>query len=171
MRAVFLSLFIVVTLNITFAQYFNEVVYDEAIDREVIRGYCDREAVAAFEEFAPYYEENYWTYAPDEKIIGKLADLDFENVDILVVLATWCHDTKEQLPRFFRVCDEIELDGKMFTLIGVDRAKLAGNVNIEELKVERVPTFIFYRDREEVGRIIETPETSMEEDMFNILSE
>jgi hypothetical protein len=40
---------------------------------------------------------------------------------------------------------------------------------VEELKVERVPTFIFYRDGKEIGRIIENPKTSLIEDFLEIV--
>jgi len=37
------------------------------------------------------------------------------------------------------------------------------------LKVERVPTFIFFRDGREIGRIVENPKTGMVEDFMEIL--
>ena len=36
-------------------------------------------------------------------------------------------------------------------------------------EIEYVPTFIFYREDKEIGRIIETPILSLEEDMLAIL--
>jgi hypothetical protein len=38
------------------------------------------------------------------------------------------------------------------------------------LNIVRVPTFIFYKNNSEAGRIIEVPKTSLEQDMVNILS-
>ena len=35
--------------------------------------------------------------------------------------------------------------------------------------IEFVPTFIFLRDSTEIGRIVESPEVSLEQDMFRIL--
>jgi uncharacterized protein (DUF1015 family) len=48
----------------------------------------------------------------------------------------------------------------------VDRTK---TVEKMELEIEKVPTFIVYRNGEEIGRIIETPIKSMEEDLYEIL--
>lgn len=42
------------------------------------------------------------------------------------------------------------------------------NYFVEELKVERVPTFIFYRDGKEAGRIIENPKAGMLEGCMDI---
>jgi ribosomal protein L30E len=38
-----------------------------------------------------------------------------------------------------------------------------------DLKVERVPTFIFYRDGKEIGRIVENPQKSLVEDFLEII--
>jgi len=38
------------------------------------------------------------------------------------------------------------------------------------LNIESVPTFIFLKNKVESGRIIETPHTSLEQDMLNILT-
>ena len=39
----------------------------------------------------------------------------------------------------------------------------------ESLNIERVPTFIIYRNKNELGRIVEYPETSLEKDMLDIM--
>ena len=38
------------------------------------------------------------------------------------------------------------------------------------LGIQRVPTFIIYKNNIESGRIIETPKTSLEQDLVNILT-
>jgi hypothetical protein len=40
----------------------------------------------------------------------------------------------------------------------------------DKLDIQRVPTFIFYKNNIEAGRIIENPETSLEQDMVKILT-
>jgi hypothetical protein len=40
---------------------------------------------------------------------------------------------------------------------------------VEDLKVERVPTFVFYRGKGEIGRIIENPKAGMLEDFMEII--
>ncbi len=56
------------------------------------------------------------------------------------------------------------------TFIGVDNAKLSPVGEYAGLGIERVPTFIFYKNNIEAGRIIENPVTSLEQDMVNILT-
>ena len=42
--------------------------------------------------------------------------------------------------------------------------------NMTSLDIDRVPTFIIYKNNIEAGRIIENPITSLEQDMVNILT-
>ena len=56
----------------------------------------------------------------------------------------------------------------------VNRDKKNPESDIEYLNIERVPTFIFYKtggdgSKKEIGRIIETPVRSLEEDLLDIL--
>jgi hypothetical protein len=56
------------------------------------------------------------------------------------------------------------------TFIGVDNAKLSPVGEYVKLDIQRVPTFILYKNNVEAGRIIENPVTSLEQDMINILT-
>ena len=42
-------------------------------------------------------------------------------------------------------------------------------VDIEDLNIELVPTFIIYKKGEEIGRIVETPYDTLEEDIWKIV--
>ncbi len=56
------------------------------------------------------------------------------------------------------------------TFIGVDNSKLSPIGEYNSLDIQRVPTFIFYKNNIEAGRIIENPVTSLEQDIINILT-
>jgi hypothetical protein len=56
------------------------------------------------------------------------------------------------------------------TFIGVDDAKRSPVGEYVSLDIQRVPTFIFYKNNIETGRIIENPTTSLEQDIVNILT-
>jgi len=56
------------------------------------------------------------------------------------------------------------------SFIGVDNAKLSLVGEYDSLDIQRVPTFIIYKNNIESGRIIETPKTSLEQDLVNILT-
>lgn len=121
-------------------------------------------------EFAGYFFSEYKKYNPEQEIISKLKN-GIYNKSVLVVLGTWCHDSKEQVPKFFKILDQLDYNTSLVEIICVDRKKTAGSIDISQLKIERVPTFIFYEKDIEVGRIIETPVLSIEEDLLNILND
>jgi hypothetical protein len=54
------------------------------------------------------------------------------------------------------------------TCIAVDHQKKTTHFKMEHLKIERVPTIIFYSNNRE-GRIVETPKTTLEKDMLEIV--
>jgi hypothetical protein len=84
-------------------------------------------------------------------------------------LGTWCSDSREQIPRLFKILDFLHYPEKNLQLLAVDRNKQALNIDISELKIELVPTIILYKEAVEVGRIVETPVMSLEEDIVDII--
>lgn len=88
---------------------------------------------------------------------------------MLVFLGTWCSDTKRELPRFFKSMDQAGLSEPQVTLIGLDRSKKDTEELTEKWQIEFVPTFIFIRNGRELGRIVETPEDTLEGNIAQIL--
>ncbi len=84
-------------------------------------------------------------------------------------MGTWCGDSKEWVPRFYKVMDQAGFNYRKMKLIAVDRNKKAGDLDISALHIERVPTFIFYKKKKELGRIIEVPYDLIEKDMLKII--
>jgi hypothetical protein len=120
------------------------------------------------EPYNLWYEAEY-QYSPDEQVINDIINLQ-SDFKITIVLGTWCSDSQTQVPRFLKILDEINYNTDGFLLIGVDRQKKVDNFDIEKYNIEKVPTFIIYRENVEIGRIIETPTKTLEEDLFDILS-
>ena len=86
-----------------------------------------------------------------------------------IVFGSWCHDSKIQLPRFIKVLDLAGYDERDLMIIGVDSNKNALLMNIEDLDIKRVPTFIIMQNGIELGRIIESPVKSLERDLWKIV--
>jgi len=150
------------------AQDLNKVVLDEKRNQEVVVGNCNRSGLL-FPGFKMYYENGYADYKPDDEIIKQIKKLK-KDVEVIIVLGTWCHDTKTQLPHFFKIADLAGFNEKNLKLTGVDSNKKAGDLDIEWLEIVRVPTFIFYKNGREIGRIVEQPTTTLEKDILMILT-
>ncbi|MGS2763817.1 thioredoxin family protein [Sinomicrobium sp. M5D2P9] len=90
---------------------------------------------------------------------------DLEHSHFLVFMGTWCHDTKMFLPKFLKLMDSLEISKDRTTLYNVDKKKRHPRAPIKKYGIKYVPTVIFIKDGEEVGRIVEFPFYSIEEDI------
>jgi len=109
-------------------------------------------------------------YAADSLVLGRLREAAGEDLSVKIVLGTWCPDSRREVPRFMKITGLLGIDKENMTFIGVDDAKISPVGEYEELGIERVPTFIFYKNNVEAGRIIENPVSSLEQDMLDILT-
>lgn len=116
------------------------------------------------------WNQRYMTYEPDSSMIDTLKSKVGNNLKIDVYLGFWCGDSKRNVPLFLKIVDQIDSKNLEVHYFAVDRKPTKETKYfVEHLKVERVPTFIFYRDGKEIGRIIENPENNMLEDFLGIV--
>jgi thiol-disulfide isomerase/thioredoxin len=147
-----------------FSQEINKKIIDPRLDKEILYGYCDRSGLEKG-EFGKSFDEYYKIYEPDQAVLDSLK-LKKKGVEILIILGTWCSDSQEQLPKFFKILDKIKFDRKSVEMICVNRDKDAGDVETVNYNIQKVPTFIVYRKGREIGRIVETPYTSLEKELL-----
>ena len=70
-------------------------------------------------------------------------------------MATWCPDSKRELPRYFAIMDAAGVADSTLTMVGVDRTKKDNEGLTEKWGITRVPTFVFLRQGQEIGRVVE----------------
>ena len=148
------------------AQEPNQRITDERSGREILIGNVTREGL---ENFGEWFNSGYQQYTPDSKHMDTIRRYETEYPDIFIVLGTWCGDSREQLPYFFKILDQLDYPPEKVSMIAVDRDKNAGNYKAADNNIQLVPTFIFTMNGKETGHIIETPERSLEQDFLNIL--
>lgn len=162
------------SVNSIFSQTFAWVM-DEDKGYEIPIGNGEYEELKRGDFYAEM-EEYYHTYLLNDEIIAnidRLGETKFagKELEITIVFGAWCGDSKEHLPHFYKIMKQSDfLSHATINLIGCNREKLAGGLNIQSLEIEFVPTFIFYIDGIEQGRIIEAPQTILEEDIYEIFS-
>ncbi|MES2654323.1 MAG: thioredoxin family protein [Bacteroidota bacterium] len=115
-----------------------------------------------------WFDEGYTNYKPNPEIVNQLKPLK-EDLKILVIAGTWCGDTQRELPHFYKLADAIGIPHKNIELIMVNEQKETNALNVSVLQVTNVPTFIFFKDGKEQGRIIEKAKNTLEEDIANLL--
>jgi thiol-disulfide isomerase/thioredoxin len=153
----------------TYSQGINTQVPDPRLGMTILLGNCDRSGLESG-EFGTVFSEYYSIYEPDKTVVAELKKLT-DGASILIVLGTWCSDSQEQVPRFFKILDKIRFDRKEVRVICVNSDKEAGDVDLSGLDIRKVPTFVIYRNGREAGRIIETPYATLEKDLLMFFRE
>lgn len=151
-------------------QEMNQVVFSEKTSSNILLGHCNRDGFAQ-EEFQSWFDINYESYSPEHETLKKLSEIEKQDLSIKIVMGTWCHDSRREVPVFYRVVDEIGIPDEELSLICVNRLKEFPGTDLSHLDINFVPTFIFYRSGTEIGRIIESPAESIEKDMLKILTQ
>ena len=162
-----ISLVIIITTIQINAQDF-KITTDEKNGEPLILGYCPASAMNDSVFFNTWTSE-YNNYQPDFETLDSLEG-KLKEVTIKIVFRSTCSDSREQLPRLFKILNELNYDVNSITIIGVNREKQGLSNEAEGLEIEFVPTIILYKNGNEIGRIVETPVESLEKDLLKILS-
>ena len=117
-----------------------------------------------------WYLKGFDEYQFNAGAVNRLLEINTTDLNIKIVMGTWCPDSRREVPRFMKILNACKFPLAKVQFIGVDNVKQSPVENYEALNIERVPTFIVYKNNIEAGRIIENPTTSLEQDMVNILT-
>ena len=121
------------------------------------------------EPYSTWYRIGFDDYQFNSDAVNTLMDKNKTGISIKIVMGTWCPDSRREVPRIMRILDIWQFPLSGVTFIGVDDTKLSPVSDYNKLDIQRVPTFIIYKNNIEAGRIIENPVTSLEQDIVNIL--
>lgn len=151
---------------------YNKTTQHPETGKRMLTGKVTQDGLHKINDFIEYYQEEYKTYSPD---IGPLMQIlpKLESSKIKIILGTWCIDSKQQVPRFLKILEKLNYPVEELEMLAVDRnLEAEGEVNpVEDYNLKRIPTFIFYnQEGEEIGRIVESPEATLEEDILQIFN-
>ncbi len=116
-----------------------------------------------------WYEKNYSSYSPDKSTIAAL-EKSLNGVRVKAFMGTWCHDSKREVPRLYKILESAGFDLSNLNLVSLNLDKKTSSGLEEGLNIQRTPTLIFFKDDVEIGRIVETPRGSLENDILKIVS-
>lgn len=154
MKLVFASVVSIIISSNLFGQAATsryQVVPDSA--DKVLKGYLNRDilqndtAFKWFNENLKYGSADEFAVAAFKKNAGKF--------NMVVFGGTWCHDSQNLLPVFYRLIDKSGFPDSKITLIGLDRDKTAPDNLTKTYNVTNVPTFIVMHNGKEIGRVVE----------------
>jgi thiol-disulfide isomerase/thioredoxin len=156
-------------LGFSYAQEINKTMMDPDLEKEVLIGVIDTKGLQNnifVEDWKLAQDE----YTPDKVTVKNLKKYFRSNKDVQIkaFFASWCGDSKEHMPHFVKLAKKARI--KNVDYIALSRKKELPNEDITAYNIEFVPTLIVYKEGKELGRIIETPENSLEKDLLKILN-
>lgn len=117
----------------------------------------------------PRYALGKEQYQPDPEPMEQLKKIS-KDAHILIFLGTWCSDSEREVPRFLKIMDMVQNERITYRLFGLDRSKRDAEGLAQKYQIEFVPTFIVSHGDQEIGRIVEQPMVSLEDDLVEILT-
>lgn len=87
----------------------------------------------------------------------------------MVFAGNWCSDTQKWLPRMASLQKEIQIPQHIFEFYLLDLNKESEQKLEKAWNITHVPTFIIVKQGVELGRIVETPERSLEAHLSSLL--
>lgn len=113
---------------------------------------------------SPEFLNNYQNYATEQQQVDALKAIRTP-IKIVTLFGTWCHDSEREVPRMIKLIEQANNPNITHQLIAVNQKKQAA----EHYQLQYTPTFIIYKNEQEVGRIVERPVTTLAQDIVNAL--
>ncbi len=130
-------------------------------------GVANKESFLSDATYKVWFQEKYDNYNPNSETLKELKNA-LKGVEIRAYMGTWCRDSRREVPKFYKIMDEIGFAD--FDMICVNRAKKANGLK-EGYNVNYVPTFVLFKNGKEVGRFVERAmKGSLEKDLLYILT-
>lgn len=137
-------------------------------DQQQLVGTIDNLALSEF-PYRNWFEKAHTSYIPNESTVEALTS-SLKDVQVKAFMGTWCHDSKREVPRLYKILESANFDLSKVSLVALNHEKKTPSGLEQGFNVLRTPTFIFLKDDIEIGRIVETPRESLEKDMLKIVS-
>lgn len=135
---------------------------DSQSDAVVIKGQCRYADLIARPDYT--WMKDTSRYRADKHAMEVLNN-NLHKYELVVLFGSWCEDSHLQLPHLYKVLKEAGMPLEKVTLYGLDRTKKGRDMEDKIFRVERVPTIILIQNHKEIGRIVETPQRSLEADL------
>lgn len=149
----------------------NQPNYKEVPDSttKVLRGIVNRQILANDTSF-PWFKENTRFGEADISAVAALKK-NGAKCSFVVLFGTWCHDSQNLVPKFYRLMDAGGIPESKITMVAVDRNKTTVQNLHKKYQLTAVPTFIVLVDGKEVGRVLEHGKTGyMEKELGEIIA-
>lgn len=139
------------------AQY--EISFDKTRNNvKVLTGIINKYLVMNDSAFA-WYAINQKGYTQKDMKVLDAFEKNKSAVQYIIFGGTWCEDTQNILPKFFKIQEQSGVPDSRITFIGVNGDKKSlGNLT-DAMNITNVPTIIVMKNGKELGRVVEYGKT------------
>ncbi len=116
------------------------------------------------------YSLRYVDYVPNSDAVQFIHNVG-RPVEIKIFWGDWCKESKKYVPAFIKSIEFAENRNILSTYINLDRQKKEPADAIAGWNIQNIPTFVVIADGKEIGRIVETPKVTVEQDLAEILTQ
>lgn len=121
--------------------------------------------------FAEWFNKNYADYKIDTNTAEQLKPL-LKGKQFTIFMGTWCGDSKREVPRIYKILDYCGVKPSQVQLINVSNQdsmyKQSPQHEERGQYILRVPDLLVYDNKQEKGRVVESPVVSLEKDLLTI---
>jgi len=156
---------------------FSSLVFLHSVQAEIvaldsIEHLVGEVSIAEFQQqpYKQWFDKNHSAHTVDLEILEDLQSL-LTDVSITVFMGTWCHDSQREVPALLKILDAISFDENRLRIIALSLAKDTPGKIETNFDIKRTPTIIFSRNQKEIGRFVEYPQKSLEQDIRAILKD
>ena len=135
--------------------------------KKMLKGIINRSLLETDTAFA-WFKEGMQYGKPDEAAVTAFQQ-NKGKFTMVVFGGTWCEDTQNLLPKFYRLVDKSGYPETSITLVAVDRQKTTTNNLHTTYSIVNVPTFIVLKEGKEVGRVVEYGKGDMVKELGEIV--
>lgn len=164
MKKVFLLLSLLFPLMLSAQTFVTEKEAETSV--VILKGQCRFEDLKAQPSFT--WIKDTANYKPNNHAMETLRE-KLPQYEMVVVFGSWCDDSQRELPHLYKVLREAGMPMGKVALYGLDRAKKGRDMEDKIFRVEKVPTIILFKNHQEIGRIVETPKISLENDLAEMV--
>ncbi len=144
---------------------FNLVAQNSHKKDTILLGVTNRQAIASN---CPWFKTNYQKYYLNDTAVQSLKAFA-EFLSFTLVIGTWCSDSKEHIPAFYKLMDSLLIGEDKIVVYAVNRKKeRVITKEIKAIKFKYLPTIVVYYKKKEIGRIVEDTKISMENDILEM---
>jgi thiol-disulfide isomerase/thioredoxin len=139
----------------------------EINNKKIVCGRISLDELKNEKEF-PWYCEGVNAYKPNVLVVNELKQ-HVTGLGVIIFAGSWCSDTHENLPKMIKVLQEMGVKSSQIEVIMLDYNKQSQWFNASIFNITNVPTFVFFKNGQTIGKIVEQFNTNAEQDLLEIL--